>query len=175
MVVLKRFFEWLNHNKRALISWTLLVSWMILIFILSAQDADDSSETSGSILAAILNIIYPGFKLMNPIDRFIILELYQGIIRKLAHFTIFGILGGLAVNAYRSLKIQKNSHVAVLAFVTCVIYATLDEIHQIFVPGRSCEAMDIIIDSSGSLLFIALSILIIVSIERKKKSIQGNP
>lgn len=175
MIILKKGFTWLKNNKRVLISWILLALWMALIFILSAQNADKSSGTSGSILTAIFNIIYPGFKAMNPADQFIILELYQGIIRKSAHFFLFGILGVLAVNAYKSLRIRKNSLVAVLSFATCVAYAISDEIHQKFVPGRSCEILDILIDSAGSLLFIAISMLIMVLVKNEQKSIQGNP
>jgi VanZ family protein len=66
-------------------------------------------------------------------------------------------------------------HVALLSLATCLIYAILDEIHQIFVPGRSCEIMDIIIDSSGSFIFIAISVFVIFVIENKKSSLSEKP
>ena len=36
------------------------------------------------------------------------------------------------------------------AIVACILYATTDEIHQCFVPGRACKALDVLIDSLGS-------------------------
>ncbi|HQM39950.1 MAG TPA: VanZ family protein [Clostridia bacterium] len=152
-----------------------MIIWMIVIFILSAQNADESSGTSGSLLSFILKITYPGYKQMNNAEQFIILEAYQHVIRKFAHFFIFGILGALAVNAYKSLRLKNNGHVILLSFVTCVIYAVLDEVHQIFVPGRSCEIMDIVIDSSGAFIFIAITIFIFYLIDAKKSRHMEKP
>ncbi len=112
---------------------------------------------------------------MNNAEQFIILEAYQHVIRKFAHFFIFGILGALAVNAYKSLRLKNNGHVILLSFVTCVIYAVLDEVHQIFVPGRSCEIMDIVIDSSGAFIFIAITIFIFYLIDAKKSRHMEKP
>jgi VanZ family protein len=43
----------------------------------------------------------------------------------------------------------------------CILYAILDEVHQIFIPGRSGEIRDVFIDSSGSgtgiLAYLAVS------------------
>lgn len=164
-----------TSNARVLISWSLFIIWMIVIFILSAQNAEKSSDTSGSVLTFILNITYRGFKDMNPSEQFELLEIYQGVIRKFAHFFIFGILGVLAVNAYKSLKIRDNGKVAILAFATCVIYAITDEVHQLFVPGRAFEFTDIIIDSSGSFIFISLSLLIVYLIENRKEAQSDMP
>ena len=38
-----------------------------------------------------------------------------------------------------------------LPWLTGTLYAVTDEIHQYFVPGRSCEFRDICIDSAGVL------------------------
>ena len=35
-----------------------------------------------------------------------------------------------------------------------MLYSISDEIHQIFVPGRSCELLDVFIDTCGSLIGI---------------------
>lgn len=37
-----------------------------------------------------------------------------------------------------------------LAIIICILYATSDELHQLFVMGRSCELRDVFIDSLGS-------------------------
>jgi hypothetical protein len=168
-------FKSLIANKRAVISWSAMILWMLLIFILSAQSADDSSSTSGNMLAMILKVIYPGFKDMDYEAQFIILEQYQGLIRKSAHFCIFGILGMISFAAYDALKKIKAKAVLLFAFITCVLYAISDEIHQLFVPGRSCEFLDVMIDSAGALLGILAIYLIVKSVRSKKRSIRDNP
>ncbi|MFA7672763.1 MAG: VanZ family protein [Clostridia bacterium] len=165
----------LLKNKRAVISWSAMILWMLLIFILSAQSADDSSSTSGNILTMILKMIYPGFKDMDAGSQFIILEQYQGLIRKSAHFCIYGMLGIISFAAYDALYEIKAKAALPFAFITCVLYAVSDEIHQLFVPGRSCEFLDVIIDSAGALLGIIAIYLIIKSVRSKKGSIRGNP
>lgn len=44
----------------------------------------------------------------------------------------------------------------VLAQLAGMSYAVFDEIHQIFIPGRSCQVKDMLIDSSGVLLAVLL-------------------
>lgn len=48
-----------------------------------------------------------------------------------------------------------------------ILYAVGDELHQYFVPGRSCELRDVIIDSFG--VFIGAVAVLIVTFRRKKK------
>ncbi len=40
-----------------------------------------------------------------------------------------------------------------------IIYATSDEIHQYFVPGRACMIEDVFIDTLGVMLGISLILL----------------
>ncbi len=167
---MKKICNRFKNNRWALISWVLLIMWMVLIFILSSHTADRSSSVSGNILSAILKVVYPEFRQMSADEQFIVLESYQYIIRKSAHFLLFGVLGTLSVNAYKSIHIKTDRLVTILSLATCVINAILDEIHQIFVPGRSCEITDILIDSIGSLLFIFLTVYIFRCIEKRKKA-----
>jgi len=70
---------------------------------------------------------------------------------KLVHATLFGILAYLI---YRAFQYQdknlflKNFSIAI-AFLTCVIYAMFDEIHQEFVPGRTPDITDALADIVG--------------------------
>jgi len=75
------------------------------------------------------------------------------IIRKLAHFTIYFILGILAYLTLNSYSIKKSFYYSV---VFCVIYAVSDEIHQLFLEGRAFKLLDIIIDTSGSVFGIII-------------------
>lgn len=120
--------------------------WMLLIFIMSSFDATESANQSNFIVNIINNI----FKIEN-------IELLSFIIRKLAHFTEYLILGFLTINMLNKNDISKKY---LLSILICIIYATSDEIHQLFVPGRACQLIDILIDSIGSIIGIYLYKLI---------------
>ena len=53
-----------------------------------------------------------------------------------------------------------------IAFLLAVAYAISDEIHQFFVPGRSCQIKDVLIDSCGAAVGIGL---VFISIKTYKK------
>ena len=127
----------------------LVITWMILIFIMSSFNSVESSNQSG----LIVNIIANMFNINN-------INLLSLIIRKLAHFTEYFILGLLTYN-----MIHSYNKKAYLSVIICVLYAISDEIHQMFVPGRSCQIMDMTIDTLGSLL----GIYILLFIKKKHK------
>lgn len=131
----------MSKNK---ISLLLVILWMIFIFVMSSFDATSSSNQSNFIVDIITSII-------NIKD----IGLLSLIIRKLAHFTEYFILGILVINF-----ITRYDKKIIIAILLCIIYATSDEIHQIFVPGRSCQIIDIMIDSLGSIMGIYLYKLI---------------
>jgi len=129
----------------------LVIVWMILIFIMSSFNSTESSNQSGFIVEIISNILN--------IDNVDLLSL---IIRKSAHFTEYFILGLLVQN-----MIDNYNKKTFLSIIICILYAISDEIHQYFVPGRSCQIMDMTIDTLGSLLGIYL-LLSIKKIDYKK-------
>lgn len=71
------------------------------------------------------------------------------MLRKNAHFIAYLILGILVMNALRSSREYGYQSIA-LALLICALYAISDEIHQIYVPGRSGELRDVMIDSVGA-------------------------
>lgn len=131
----------MSKNK---ISLLLVILWMIFIFVMSSFDATSSSNQSNFIVDIITSII-------NIKD----IGLLSLIIRKLAHFTEYFILGILVINF-----ITRYDKKIIIAILLCIIYATSDEIHQIFVTGRSCQVTDVIIDSMGSIMGVYLYKLI---------------
>lgn len=130
-------------NKKSLI---LVILWMILIFIMSSFDDNSSSNQSNFIVDIVVNIL--------KIDN---IELLSLIIRKLAHFTEYFILGILVINMFNRNNISIKY---LISIILCIIYACTDEIHQFFVPGRSCQVTDAIIDSMGSIMGVYLYKLI---------------
>lgn len=124
------------------LSIILVLIWMIIIFIMSSFNAEDSANQSNFIVNIIANILN-----INNISLLCL------IIRKLAHFTEYLILGTLVINMFTKNNISRSY---LLSIILCVIYATSDEIHQLFIPGRACQIKDILIDSVGSITGIYL-------------------
>lgn len=128
-------------KKRILLDWLLVVILMIIIFMFSKDPAVSSSDKSNYLVETLVNF----FNLKN-IDLF---EL-NVIIRKLAHFIIYFILGVLVFNAVKDTSSKTLISIMIISILICTLYAETDELHQMLVPGRSGEARDVIIDSAGS-------------------------
>ena len=134
---------------KKLIKITLVILWMTLIFLFSNQKADDSSKLSDGLIVKVANIFVD--KNLSTKDKEIILERYTTIVRKTAHFTIYLILGILVI----SLLLEYNiKHIILVSLITCLIYSISDEVHQLFIEGRSGEVRDVLIDTTGSLVGI---------------------
>ena len=132
-----------------------LVSVLIIIFILSAQDGEKSTETSSWFWDLIISFFGKAPA--------------QDILRILAHFCEFAGLGFLMVNFIFALKDKLKP---VLSILLSVSYAVTDEIHQYFVPERACQLSDLAVDSCGIILGVAAFCILIFS-NHKVKSIKN--
>ena len=128
-----------------------LFIWMGVIFFMSAQNAPESEETS-NFVTEIIYWIY-AFFVKDPMSGLTFIERYAGIIRKLAHFSEFMILGILSVMNAEEFGL-KNYEMCGAVFA--ILYAISDEIHQLFVENRYCSFIDVLIDSSGILCGVLL-------------------
>jgi len=144
----------------------LLICWMLVIFLLSAQKAVESSNLSDGIVFKVVNIFYSDFDNLSKPQQIELLQRISHFVRKTAHFLEYFILGALAFWVATMFERIKLFGQSVIAFAICVVYAVSDEIHQYFVPGRACRFGDVLIDSFGSFLAI---IIIAVLIKNLKK------
>lgn len=136
----------------------LIVTWMAFIFSMSSQNSEVSSNTSGGAIRIILSAV-PQFNEQSEEAQEEIVEELQFITRKSAHFIAYMILGILATSL--TLKINKINKKPQFALLICVLYAISDEIHQLFVPGRSSQFRDVLIDSAGSCVGIGVVLLVV--------------
>lgn len=142
------------------VSVILTVIWMFVIFSFSAQNSEKSSNTSASVIERVVSAFYPGFNDMSDTEKTEKVEALQFTARKTAHFliyTVLGILAFLSVISYRKLRFCLRPAISALI---CLLYAASDEVHQLFVSGRSCEIRDILIDFCGALLGISVCAVI---------------
>jgi VanZ family protein len=126
-------------NKRRQ-RWVLAFLWMTMIFLLSAQSGNESANLSTSLFKPLYDLLIP-FGLSE--------DVLSLIIRKTAHFISYLILGILVYRAMDTYDIE-TSQKMYLSLLLCFGYAISDEIHQLFVPGRSGTMIDVLIDGLGS-------------------------
>ena len=96
------------------------------------------------------------------------------ILRKGAHFSVYFFLG---IFIFRALKVDWpfSLQTALIALVLSSIYAISDEVHQLFIPGRSGEVRDVLIDSLGALVGISFYMFLIFLFQKKKKTTINPP
>lgn len=134
----------------------LLAGTFFLIFGFSSQNAEKSSGISKKVSETIVEITNKD----KPIqEKNILIKYIEPRIRKLAHFSIYTVVGFLLMTLCFTYKISINKKI-IISLIIGFIYACSDEIHQTFVMGRSGEARDVLIDTSGVFIGICISYLI---------------
>jgi len=142
--------------------WLLVLVWMGLIFFLSSQQAADSNQLSAGITKFIMDLISGIFPGLSPQVQWL-----NHIVRKNAHFIAYFVLGLLHINAL-VLNGKKSRKAFLMALAISFLYAVSDEFHQTFVPGRSGELRDVMIDTAGALTGIGVYMLIVMRIRKDK-------
>ncbi len=115
-----------------------VVIWIGVIFLLSSPEG--ASVQTSRILRPLIEFFFPN---ASP-DTF---QTIHFIIRKSAHFTVYGILSFLAIRAFRLSGLAWKSFV--LALVVVLAVAALDEFNQSFEPSRTSAVSDVFLDMSG--------------------------
>ena len=141
-----------------LLLWAAVILWMIMIFCLSAQPAAQSSSLSGQTIRKVAEIVVPAFKDMPQEQQELIVSDLQQIARKTAHFLIYLVLGVLCMTALLQHLLRMSTRF-IMAIVICTGYAATDEVHQLFVAGRSAQIGDVCIDFCGALIGIGFVLL----------------
>lgn len=95
-----------------------------------------------------------------PSDKFpkIEFEISDKILHLAVYFVLF-LTAYYSFNNQKKFKIIKD-YVIISSLVFSVLYGALDEIHQLFVPGRSCDIYDWLADVAGVILAIIVLHLI---------------
>lgn len=157
----------------ALTLWFCVIFWMLVIFYFSSENGIDSSSRGTEAGKLILSLTGREFP--------------QYLIRKFAHFTEYAILTFLSYLALASSsRILISRKIVVISekdmkpgfdlnasfsiWIT-VLYAVVDEYHQLFVPGRSGSIFDVLIDVAGGFLMLIIIriILFVARLIRKKR------
>lgn len=164
----------------------LAIVWMCIIFAFSAQSKEESGEVSESFTYHMVSTTRTFFHLdMSDARVKEIADAIEGFVRKAAHMTEYGILSVLLfiwLGQWEMSLLRRGG----TAFGAAAVYAATDEIHQLFVAGRSGRFTDVCIDSAGAILGIVLFVLIVKMVttirslrdkreQRRQRKMQAEP
>lgn len=144
--------------------WLPVLLWLGIIFFESTNLM--SSANTGSMLYDLLTRIFGKIDQQH-------FDVFHTILRKVGHFTGYGILGMLFFRAIRRTMLKLRSAATSSAetlrqrlirwaceavFCTAIV-AALDEWHQTFLPARTGAFHDVILDTLGAIILIAFVFL----------------
>ena len=108
----------------------------------SLMDGQTSSELSGGLLAWLKSFLEG-------------LNIQEFVLRKLAHFSEFALLGFLSAELFRTVG-ERGAHRVASPLLLGLLAACADETIQRFVDGRGSSLVDVWIDTAGALAGICL-------------------
>lgn len=144
-------------NKKVF-AWSLMILWMIIIFVMSSQTGDVSVNQSGLVIKFL---VFIGIDVNSAFG-----DMAQFVIRKMAHFTEYFIFALLSYNLMRCYDMKKGKS-RILMIIFAFLYAATDEFHQSFVPGRGPQFRDVLIDTCGAAA--ASLVLTVINYFKKNK------
>lgn len=150
------------------------LAWYRLIWGFSAQTADVSGGLSDRLLWRLLALVSPAFAAADPSTQNAAVELLSFVERKAAHMFLYFVLALLLWLAVAPL-LRRNKHQIAAVMALCAALASLDEWHQLSVPGRSGQVRDVLIDLTGAATALALSALLLWVARRRRRVVPFRP
>lgn len=141
---------------------------MIVIFWFSSAPAEESTDMSRSVGRTVAKYLIPDYEEWTLEEQAVFAEKIDHPIRKTAHAGEYALLGMLimgSLGAFHMSGARRN----VTAWILATVYAASDEIHQLFVAGRSGQASDVALDSAGAAAGILAYFVIAYLIGRKTR------
>lgn len=128
-----------RYLRLAVLTWGPVLALMSLLFISSAQPKITPPGTPPDLvyLSGAMPV-FPG--------------VLDTLIKKSAHFIVYGLLGLLAMRACIHWGIEPRQAMY-FAITLTAAYALSDELHQAFIPGRHPSGIDIGLDFAGAATF----------------------
>lgn len=147
---------------------------MAIIFYFSTESMEASGSRSTGLTQWVVGWLYPRFSELSPTEQVHVMERTHLLIRKLAHFSEFGLLGllssTLVSHVNRRGKWIKPCVEWLWPLLFCLLYAISDEVHQIFSHRGAC-LQDVVIDFTGAACGILLLRMVsyFLSLARSKR------
>jgi VanZ family protein len=133
-------------QKQLLKTWIAAILWLWIIVLESTNIA--SSENTGRILFPLLHFLF-GIGPRN-------FPIWHTVIRKTGHFVGYFTLSVLLFRSWRATfplpAIRWSMHWARISFFMTALVACLDEWHQTYLPKRTGNLRDVLLDSTAALV-----------------------
>ncbi len=137
--------------QKFLIYWLPLLVWMCVIF--TASGDAESAHHSSIYFEPLMRWLFPSMSQAH-------IEQLHYAFRKCCHMTEFAALAVLAWWAIRQPqrndKRQWRWDEAGLALGITLLYAASDELHQVFIPSRTGQISDVVVDVIGGAIGLTL-------------------
>ena len=148
-------------TKESIVTGILIILWMVVIFHFSNQPGVTSGELSSGVCDGLVAKVNQAFSLdWSSQMQQKIAQMIEFPVRKIAHMSEYALLALLLFMHLRAGKRSRGTRKNdVLAFLFTVVYAATDEFHQYFIPGRSAQVRDVLIDALGAMLGLLLCYL----------------
>jgi VanZ family protein len=147
--------------KRRIWDWLPVLLWLgVLIF--ESTDLMSSQHTGGLLHRLVTRI----FGHIN-VARF---EEFHHVLRKTGHFLGYGMLCLLLFRALRDTFTGTIRRWTGLAIALTFLVASMDEIHQRFIPSRGGHFQDVLLDTAGA---ACLQVIVLLVLRRRGHSMQS--
>lgn len=148
-------------TRFTVLSWAFVAAVAVLIFCMSAKTGDALDHDSG-IISFLLEALRSAANALFG---------HQVDVSPVGHFAEFFLLGLALMNALRLHFALPKA--CMLSTIIASLYGASDEFHQIFVPARTCDPADWLVDTIAALLG-ALLFWAIFTIWQKRRDSQTN-
>lgn len=146
----------------------LVIVWMGVIFSFSNEKAEDSTDLSHEVVENVVVVLTDIEKDTPKMDK--VVSRVNHPVRKCAHFFVYFVLGFLVMNAFYINGVSKKR--IIYSTIICMLYSISDELHQLYVDGRSGQISDVLLDTSASIFCEYLYFRFIVFRGKYEKSIK---
>lgn len=144
------------NSRRTGLRWLPALCFATAIFIFSATPGDEVHESYHNLQVNVIQTLSPSTAntaplaepVPSPIDWL-----------KAAHGVGYFCLGVSVLYALSSRSRWSPS----IALILCCLYSITDELHQMFTPGRSASPEDILLDTVGALMGVAVMLGLMAS------------
>lgn len=145
----------INMNVNWLLKAASWIPAIIMAFIIGGFSGQDSVQSQG-LSDRVAGIIVDAANAVGIIDtddetRAVLIEKLQFPIRKGAHMTEYAVFTCTVMFALYVCGLR-SGFMYLTAVAVTFVYAASDEIHQLFVPGRSGQFTDVLIDTAGGII-----------------------
>lgn len=148
-------------NKIKILSFIFLaatISWSLVIWSFSLKDAEKSDAESDKIVEIINETVETVFGVEA--------NAKSHTVRKSAHFFEFALLGVLEYLTITCFGVRRYGARFALGAAAGLAVATIDEMLQLFSPGRSTQFSDVMLDFAGAMLAFTLCFVLHLIIQR---------